>query len=295
MSLQHETALGLGNKYSKIASKFREIPLISAPLMCLIIFAHQAVPGYPLVVAANRDEFFPRPTQHADFWSDTASEAQLLAGRDLQAGGSWLGVSRGGKFAAVTNIRDPSQLEEKPRSRGELPVEFLQGALTPEQYCATLTETFDQYAGYNLLVGDQTDMYYVNNFEGVVQKLAPGTYGVSNGLLNSAWPKVTEGRNRMQELLASPDVLRTEELIAMMGDRRQAKDAELPETGMSLEMERQLSSAFIHNTDREYGTRCSTAIIAESDGRTRFNEQNFNADGLPTSNHFFEFKRVNQG
>ncbi len=259
--------------------------------MCLILFAHQVVTEYPLVLAANRDEFFPRPTRHADFWADQNGSQQILAGKDLQAGGTWLGINREGRFAAVTNIRDPSQAEQKPRSRGELPVRFLQSSLSAQEYGDKLRKSFDDYAGYNLLVADQHSMVYVNNFESLVHELEPGIYGLSNALLNSNWPKVQQGRQKLENLLQHVAELRTDELVAMMGDRQQAQDSELPDTGMPLELERELSSTFIHNTQRDYGTRCSTGVILESNGRMRFNEQNFDADGIPTSNHFFEFTR----
>ncbi|MCG8414874.1 MAG: NRDE family protein [Pseudomonadales bacterium] len=259
--------------------------------MCLILFAHQAVAEYPLVVAANRDEFFPRPTQHAEFWPDQNGPQQILAGKDLQAGGTWLGINREGRFAAVTNIRDPSQPEQKPRSRGELPVDFLQSSLSALEYGENLRESFDDYAGYNLLVADRSSMVYVNNFESLVRKLEPGIYGLSNALLNSDWPKVQQGRQKLGSLLQHINELRTDELVAMMSDRTQAQDSELPDTGMPLELERELSSAFIHNTQRDYGTRCSTGVIFEGSGRMRFNEQNFDADGSPSSNHFFDLTR----
>lgn len=258
--------------------------------MCLIIFAHQAVPDFPLIVAANRDEFFPRPTQQADFWIGDEDKGQLLAGRDLKAGGTWLGIDRNGRFAAVTNIRDPSQFEAKPRSRGELPVNFLTANLSPEQFCSTLAEHFEDYAGYNLLVGDSHSMFYVNNFQRSIEELDPGIYGLSNGLLNSDWPKISMGRERLDALLGHPDQLTTDQLIAIMGDRHQATDAELPNTGVPLEMERQLSATFIHNTEREYGTRCSTAIIID-EGMIRFSEHNFDSSGLPAGNHFYEIQR----
>ncbi len=256
--------------------------------MCLIIFAHQAAETCPLVVAANRDEFFLRPTQHAGFWPESDGQAQILAGRDLQAGGTWLGVDRRGRFAAVTNIRDPSQFEEKPRSRGELPVNFLNSDLAPGEYCTQIADSFADYAGYNLLVGDDESMFYVNNFDCIVEKLEPGIYGLSNGKLNSAWPKISLGRERLDGLMDNPAQLSTDQLIAMMADRHQASDAELPDTGVPLEMERQLSATFIHNTERDYGTRCSTAVIVSENGVVRFHEQNFDSAGLPVDSHFFE-------
>jgi uncharacterized protein with NRDE domain len=261
--------------------------------MCLILFAHQAVPDYPLVVAANRDEFFARPSRHADFWSDQNQQQEILAGKDLVAGGTWLGITRSGRFAAVTNIRDPSQREHKPRSRGELTLHFLRGTQSPEHYCSKLAADFDQFAGYNLLVGDQGSLYYVNNFEGTIAALEPGVYGLSNGLLNSPWPKVSRGQAKLESLLQLPQSLDTDALIDIMADRQQAADAELPNTGVPIELERQLSSTFIFNPDRQYGTRCSTAIIqghAAAGTPTRFAELNFDANGAATSRHFFELQ-----
>ena len=133
--------------------------------MCLIIFAYQADSRYSLVVAANRDEFFSRPTRDADFWTDNDAHHPVLAGKDLVAGGTWLGLTTSGRFAAVTNIRDPSQAEKKPISRGELTLNFLAGAETPAAYCQSLSSHFNQYAGYNLLIGDGNEMFYVNNLE----------------------------------------------------------------------------------------------------------------------------------
>lgn len=255
--------------------------------MCLIIFAYQKSPLFPLVVAANRDEFFARPTVQADFWQDEKTNQQILSGRDLQAGGTWLGVTRGGRFATVTNIRDPSQTERKPRSRGDLTRQFLAGNQTPEQYCQALADSYDQFAGYNLLVGNRDSLFYVNNQEEIVCQLEPGVYGLSNGLLSSPWPKVTKGRNNLQTLLTTPEQLTTDSLISLMADRSQAADDQLPDTGIDIGLERKLSSAFIKNPERKYGTLCSTAIILEQSGQIRFSEQNFDITGAKTQGHSY--------
>lgn len=257
--------------------------------MCLIIFAHQADARFPLVVAANRDELYFRPTEHAHFWQDPALSGALLAGKDLQAGGTWLGMTSTGRFAAVTNIRDPSQTEPRPRSRGELTRNFLLGSSSPQDYCAALAARYDEYAGYNLLVGDRSALCYVNNQARVVQTLAPGIYGLSNGLLNANWPKITKGRARLQALLQNPGTPDTDKLLAMMLDSEPAPDAELPDTGVARELERVLSSAFIRNTARHYGTLCSTAIIADAEGDCRFSEQNYDESGQPSAAHLFHF------
>ena len=257
-------------------------------MMCLIIFSYQSDPRFPLVVAANRDEFFARPTAQAALWTDEESGQQLLSGRDKQAGGTWLGATQSGRFAAVTNIRDPSQTEPRPRSRGDLTRQYLAGDESPQQYCEQLTKNCEDFAGYNLLVGDCNSLFYVNNHKEKVWKLEPGVYGLSNGLLNSSWPKVDNGKIRLQALLQQPEKLTTDALLEMMSDRSQAEDANLPNTGISIEVERQLSSAFILNPEREYGTRCSTALIVDQLGPTRFSEQNFDTLGNKTQSHTFQ-------
>jgi uncharacterized protein with NRDE domain len=256
--------------------------------MCLIIFAYQTDSRFPLVVAANRDELFARPTAQASIWTDEESGQQILSGRDRQAGGTWLGITKSGRFAAVTNIRDPSQTERRARSRGDLTREFLASNESPAQYCAALAESYDQFAGYNLLVGDTNSLFYVNNQEKAVWELEAGIYGLSNGLLNSSWPKVDKGRACLKMLMEQPNNLTTDSLLEMMADRTQAIDADLPDTGIGIEIERKLSSAFILNPERSYGTLCSTAIIFDSDGPTRFSEQNFDSLGIKTQGHGFQ-------
>ena len=255
--------------------------------MCLIIFAYQSDPQSPLIVAANRDELFSRPTADASHWLDEDSGQQILSGRDLQAGCTWLGVTQNGRFAAVTNIRNPSQLEKAGQSRGDLTRAFLISDESAEQYCSTLAKSYDQFAGYNLLVGDGTALFYVNNQQRQIWRLEPGIYGLSNGLLNSSWPKVDKGRERMQALLESKQKLSTDALIAMMADRAQAEDPDLPNTGIGIDSERKLSSAFIVNSDKVYCTRCSTAVIVDQSGDTLFSEQNFDCLGNKTSGHAF--------
>lgn len=256
--------------------------------MCLIIFAYQMDTRFPLVVAANRDELFSRPTSQAALWTDEESGQQILSGRDKQAGGTWLGTTQNGRFAAVTNIRDPSQTERRPRSRGDLTRQFLGSNHTPAEYCSLLAENYNQFAGYNLLVGDSSSLIYVNNHEEKIWELEPGIYGLSNGLLNSSWPKVDKGKTRLQALLEHPEQLTLDALLSMMGDRSQAEDADLPDTGIGIDIERKLSSAFILNPEREYGTLCSTAVIVEQSGATRFSEQNFDSLGNKTHGHAFQ-------
>ena len=262
--------------------------------MCLIIIAHRATSRLPLVLAANRDEFFSRSTQQASFWNlqpGESEERQIIAGKDLVAGGTWLGITRNGRFAAVTNIRDPSQPEQKLHSRGALTLNFLKSTVSAEAYCESLTKQFDQYAGFNLLIGDGTELYYANNLEDLVWDLKPGIYGLSNGLLDSPWPKVEIGKQRLKDLLETRQEFGTDELIEMMADRSQASDESLPDTGVSMDLERILSSAFILNSERLYGTLCSTAIIADAQGAIQFCEQNYDSSGKSQLRHDYEFKQ----
>ncbi len=254
--------------------------------MCLIVFAHQLLPGLPLVLSANRDEFYTRPTAEAAFWQE--DHPQILAGRDLIAGGTWLGITRQGRFAAVTNIRDPSQPELRPRSRGDLTREFLASDRSAAGFCQELRSHFADFAGFNLLVSDGREMVYANNLLDRIETLKPGLYGLSNGELNSDWPKVNTARQRLQRLLAMPDKLSSDALLDLLFDRQQAADSQLPDTGVSLELERKLSSAFIHNPERLYGTRCSTGLILAADGQHRFGERNFNEQAELQSCHYFQ-------
>ena len=256
--------------------------------MCLIIFSYQTDPRFPLVVAANRDELFARATASADLWTDTETGSKILSGRDLQAGGTWLGVTANGRFAAVTNIRDPAQTIPKPRSRGDLTRQFLAGTDSAEEYCARLAQSYDQFAGYNLLVGDGSSLFYVNNAEGKVWSLEAGIYGLSNGLLNTSWPKVDKGKAQLNSLMQTSDAVKLDDLISMMSDRTQAEDALLPDTGIGIEIERKLSSAFILNPERDYGTLCSSAVVFEQSGNIRFGEQNFDSLGNKTQGHSFQ-------
>jgi uncharacterized protein with NRDE domain len=257
--------------------------------MCLILFAHQVHPNHALVLAANRDELFARPTQQADFWTTENHTAEILAGRDLQAGGAWLGLSRSGRFAAVTNIRDPLQSEKKLKSRGELTLNFLAGKDSAKDYAESLANQFDLFAGFNLLISDGSTLYYVNNFEQIIRPLEPGYYGLSNGILDSAWPKITKGKIALKRILEGDVELTTDALINIMSSRERAADAELPNTGIPIELERALSSMFIENPERQYGTLCSTALISGVNGETRFSEQNFDRTGQPSQRHFYEF------
>lgn len=257
--------------------------------MCLILFAYRQDPEFPLILAANRDEFHGRPTIEASYWqpAGTAGSVRILAGKDKLAGGTWLGVSETGRFAAVTNIRNPAQVGDKARSRGELPSEFLIGSQSASDYCQQVSQRSHEYAGFNLLVSDGEQLCYINNRDSEIHILKAGIYGLSNSALDTDWPKVNTGKTRLQALLNSGE-LRTDQLLTMMTDRTRAPDESLPATGVPKDLERTLSATFILDENLDYGTRCSTALIMDSRGEYRFSERNFDNTGAMISHHHFE-------
>lgn len=246
--------------------------------MCLLIFAHRAWTGAPLVVAANRDEFHARPTAASAFWDE---QPDLLAGRDLEQGGTWMGVTRGGRFAGITNYRDPARTAPAPRSRGELPLGFLTGSLAPGDYLDEVAGCADQYAGFSLLVGDVRDLWYYSNSSpgGATRakRLEPGIYGLSNALLDTPWPKVTRGRDRLQRLVDLGTPPTHESLLEVVGDRSLADPTALRSQGLDSSMDQLLSAQFII-TDL-YGTRSSTSLWIDEPGHVHWRELSFDEGG----------------
>lgn len=238
--------------------------------MCLIAFAWRPGHALPLVVAANRDEFYARPARPLGAWEDAP---QLYAGRDLEAGGSWLGVTADGRFAALTNIRDPGQ-RVGSHSRGELVAGYLRGELGPQAYLRRVLDQRERYSGFNLLVGTRDELFYLNAREGAAQALAPGLYGLSNAALDTPWPKLQRVKAALAECLEAPT---PDALIALLHDREPAADAQLPDTGVGLATERLLSSPFIASPN--YGTRASTALIRRADGSQLLVERSFGPYG----------------
>lgn len=237
--------------------------------MCLIVVGWRAHPDYPLVVAANRDEFYARPTALADFWADAPD---IIGGRDLEAGGTWLGITRGGRFAAVTNVREPGAGTGK-HSRGQLTQAFLAGQQSPEEYLRQLTP--DDYAGFNLLLGDGDVLCYFSNRGKGPVILHPGIYGLSNHLLDSPWPKLLTARQGFARALA--DLPDRRPLFGVLADDEIVPDAELPATGIPLEWERLLSAIFVHSA--EYGTRASTVVTLTAAGGINLEERSYGRNG----------------
>ncbi|MGI9173780.1 MAG: NRDE family protein, partial [Rhodothermales bacterium] len=232
--------------------------------MCLILFAYRQHASYRLILAANRDEFYGRPTALAAFWEETPD---LLAGRDLKSGGTWLGVTRAGRFAAITNYREPDVHLEHAPSRGELVAGFLQSDNAPQAYLDHLAPSADRYNGFNLIVGDAEAMGYFSNREGTVRMLGPGVYGLSNHLLDTPWPKVEQGKKLLEEYLGH-DEIDAEALLVALNNPTEAPDERLPDTGVGLAWERVLSPLFIQSPD--YGTRASTVLLISHNGEVTF-------------------------
>lgn len=228
--------------------------------MCVIYFALNVHPDYPLVLLANRDEFYDRPTSPAHSWED---HPNVFAGRDLVAGGTWLGITGSGRIAAVTNYREPGA-PRGWRSRGDLVSEFLKGFASTEDYLAEVTARSNDYSGFNLLVGEieptRCDLGYFSNRGGGARKLESGVYGLSNHLLDTPWPKVVNGKNRLERILAKP--FDKQSLFRLLADEALAPDADLPDTGIGYEKEKALSAIFIKTP--VYGTRCSTVVTFPS-------------------------------
>lgn len=240
--------------------------------MCLIVVGWHAHPDYPLVVAANRDEFFARPATPAHWWSDAPD---LLAGRDLEAGGTWMGVTRRGRFAALTNYRDPSQKRPGAPSRGALVRRCLDDARATEAVLQNIADLSGDYAGFNLFACDGRTLGIHESTTGGVRRLGPGIYGLSNHVLDTPWPKVRLARGRFAAAL---DALPGDDaLLALLRDDAPAAAEQLPNTGLSAEWERWLSSAFIRAPG--YSTRCSTVITFARSGQVRFREWTWDIRG----------------
>ncbi len=243
--------------------------------VCLILFAYETRPGFRLILAANRDEFYDRPTRPLSRWSDAP---HVYGGRDLREGGTWFGVSRRGRLAALTNYRDPAHRLLQAPSRGLLINRFLTGDDPPAEYLKQVARTAHHYNGFNLLVGDQAGIWYGSNRGDGILRLRPGFYGLSNHLIDTAWPKVSQGKNRLRALLEGNGGWDIEDLLALLADRTVAPDRELPDTGVGLEWERTLSPLFI--TSPNYGTRSSTVLLITTAGEFTVVERRF-AEGNP--------------
>ncbi len=241
--------------------------------MCLIVFAYNTDPAYPLVIGANRDEFFDRPTAPLAWWED---HPHILAGRDLQAGGTWMGITDTGRFAAITNFRDPSRVKQKVPSRGALVGDFLCSDISAQTYLEHVRQSAKAYNGFNLIVKDNFGLFYYANYQDRIQRLCAGVYGLSNHLLNTEWPKVEKTKKGLTSLMEQ-DLVDEEAIFTLLADQQPAPDALLPDTGIGLAWERLLSSVFIRS--KTYGTRSSSVILVKKNKQIRFSERTFDASG----------------
>jgi uncharacterized protein with NRDE domain len=246
--------------------------------MCLAVIALDAHPAYRLVIAANRDEFHARPASPAA-WGTDATFRNILAGRDLEAGGTWLGVRRDGRFALVTNVREGGAHDPAARSRGELVPRVLNALAPVDRALRDIADAGSRYNGFNLLVGDGAGARWMSNRSVDAERFTEGIHGLSNALINTPWPKLSRTIGRVQHWTTDGDP-DTAPLFAALADRAPAPDAQLPATGIAIERERLLSAPFIVS-DR-YGTRCSTVFTIDRAGHARFHERSFDAQGNAT-------------
>ena len=238
--------------------------------MCLILFAYDIHPRYRLVLAANRDEFYERPAAPLHFWED---HPQILAGRDLKQMGTWLGVTRKGRLAAITNFRDPKGIKPVAPSRGDLVADFLKGDRGPVDYVQEIGAGADAYNGFNLLIGDRDGLYYASNRGVGFRSLEPGIYGLSNHLLDTPWPKVKSGVSCLESLVKAEDAALFSGLEELLQNQETPPDDQLPDTGVGLMWERMLASIFISSLT--YGTRCSSLLTIARTGQIRFKEMSW--------------------
>lgn len=272
--------------------------------MCLILLAYRVHPRIPLVLAANRDEFYGRPSAALHFWPDAPT---ILAGRDLVQSGTWLGIDRTGRFAAVTNYREPlapAAAQPDPDagspgddctpssapSRGHLVSAFLKGRSDPLTYLESVRSTRHLYQGFNLLVGAGSELFYLSNRSERIQRVTPGIHGLSNHVFDSGWPKVRRGISHLRRIVQKAGPVAVPALIELLSDRYQPADDQLPDTGVGLDRERMLAPIFI--TSADYGTRCSSVLLIEHDNRVTFHEQSWRpaqAVPMPEAIRCFEF------
>lgn len=249
--------------------------------MCLIAFAFS--PDHPnhLLLVANRDEFHARPARPMAWHSWPNG---WLGGRDEQAGGTWLAAARDGRWAALTNLRQAPAAESFRRSRGELPLRFLEDRASPESFARALRQCRNDFAPFNLLVGDRVSLWHVSSRVGPVA-VRPGVHALSNGCLDEAWPKSRRAATALRGLLGNGGRVDPERLLALMDDRSPAPDRELPDTGVGLEAERFLSPPFI--LDERYGTRCTSLLSLGAESLAV--ERSFDARGRPAGQLEYRF------
>lgn len=242
--------------------------------MCIILFAYDIDPKYLLVMAANRDEFYARPTARACYWEENPC---ILAGKDLEQAGTWMGVTPGGRLAILTNYRDPASTKKGARSRGLLVRDYLLSSQGPTEYIQCLDSVCELYNGFNLLLMEGKSLWCYSSRTRSYEKMGPGIYGLSNHLLDTPWPKVVRGKEGLARILREPGENLEGDLLQLLSDQSQAPDQDLPSTGVPLKWERLLSSIFIQGEN--YGTRGSSVLLVDRQGHIRLRERSFGPGG----------------
>ncbi len=249
--------------------------------MCLCLFAVNAHDEFPFILIANRDEFRTRPASKAALWED---QPNVLAGKDLQGMGTWLGMNKSGKIAFLTNYRHPDYFNRKGPTRGTLVSNFLTSERNGKEYLDSIQKP-KEYNGFNLVVGSPDELFYYSNVEGKVKPINPGVHGLSNAFLNTSWPKVDDGKEKLKSAIEQNN-LSSDSLFSILADGSFAHETELPSTGVSSELEKVLSAKFINTPN--YGTVCSTVIKINRQGKCFFEEKTFNEKGLESGKVSFE-------
>ncbi len=252
--------------------------------MCLISFAWKHHPLYKLILVANRDEFYDRPTAPLGYWHD---RPEILGGRDLKEGGTWMGMHRSGRFTAVTNHRDIANLKAVAPSRGKLTTDFLSGSVSSQEFFDSIKSDLKKYNGFNLLTMENEGLFYFNNIEPELKEISPGIYGLSNSVLDTPWPKVQKVKALFSSSIAR-EKIDAEEMLAWMCDGEVAADDLLPDTGVGLELERKLSAMCI-NTDN-YGTGCTTLVTISYSGEVHYIERTYARGGRKEGTVVIKFK-----
>jgi len=256
--------------------------------MCLIVFAYKNHPRFDLIFAANRDEFYGRPTRAAQFWDD---QPDLLAGKDLKSGGSWMGINRRGQFAALTNFRDPSISKENAPSRGKIVINYLNQNKKPTAFLRQFKPQSANYMGFNILAGTPAGVMHYSNQKNTINTVEAGVHGLSNHLLDTPWPKVERAKSGLKTLLSQAS-FNKEALFDILKHNRPAPDDQLPDTGIPDDLEKQISPVFIKG--EEYGTRSSTILLIDKSGTVTFEERIFTngTQDVDETNQFeFEIER----
>lgn len=257
--------------------------------MCLIFLSIHQHPNYKLIVAANRDEFYARKTAAAEFWSD---HPQIVGGRDLEAVkpdgtcGTWMAINKNGRIAMVTNYRDLKNLKTQAPSRGHLVTDFLLSNDHPEKYLGSIEPNAHLYNGFNLIVGNAEELFYLSNYKEGVSKIGNGFHGLSNALLDTPWPKVKNGKEKMK-VLFNEEKIESAKILNALYDDQQAPDDQLPDTGVGLERERMLSSMFIKSPN--YGSRCSTVVMIDNNNKVEFIERVYDLKTFEFAEKNFKF------